>query len=531
MTSYIERIRGPVAESVVPINGTRRPAIDGIHPYALAIRRAWLERLDDLAGKPWVKGDAWDTNCFVTARKLVELANSPWAGYQITDARDDYFSHAPRDHAWDEREKCWDQGEKAATGVALSEPAEGQTLPDVTVLPEGHAGELEVDPLLRFNLIDWHGLKRTEDIGEDWLIEPLVAAGRMTALYSAPKAGKSLLVLELVAALALGQPLLDLPPRSPVSVLYIDFENDPRGDIKPRLEDMGHDLDDLEGKLHVASFPSVARFDTAQGGQDLLWVAQQVGARLVVIDTVSRTVGGEENDNNTWLNFYRNTGVPLKRDGIACLRLDHSGKDKERGMRGGSAKYGDVDAVWKLEMINEATVILECTANRMQIPVGTVTLVRESFPLAHKIASGDALKAALDAKATRVDHLLDALQVPSTASFREAGKALRTAGEKVENVPLAAAVRARKMRLDTPLPGVPGTPAEHPGTPGGSVPGTPPPLGGVRNISSGAPGTPSETDDELVSCKTCFKPTTAPIAEANDGLCATCFKATGQETR
>jgi hypothetical protein len=28
---------------------------------------------------------------------------------------------------------------------------------------------------------------------------------------------------------------------------------------------------------------------------------------VVVIDTISRAVGGEENDNDTWLNFYQYT--------------------------------------------------------------------------------------------------------------------------------------------------------------------------------------------------------------------------------
>jgi hypothetical protein len=56
----------------------------------------------------------------------------------------------------------------------------------------------------------------------------------------------------------------------------------------------------------------------------------------VVIDTVSRAIDGEENSNDTWLNQL----------GIAMIRLDHSGKDETKGMRGGSAKSGDVDAVW-----------------------------------------------------------------------------------------------------------------------------------------------------------------------------------------
>jgi hypothetical protein len=37
--------------------------------------------------------------------------------------------------------------------------------------------------------------------------------------------------------------------------------------------------------------------------------------------------------------------------GVACLRLDHFGKDAERGSRGSSAKNQDVDHVWELSAL------------------------------------------------------------------------------------------------------------------------------------------------------------------------------------
>ena len=59
-------------------------------------------------------------------------------------------------------------------------------------------------------------------------------------------------------------------------------------------------------------------------------------------------MGGEENDNDTWLNLYKHTGLALKQAQVAMIRLDHTGKDETKGQRGGSAKAGDVDAIWKL---------------------------------------------------------------------------------------------------------------------------------------------------------------------------------------
>lgn len=67
-----------------------------------------------------------------------------------------------------------------------------------------------------------------------------------------------------------------------------------------------------------------------------------------MIDTASRFVAGKENDSDTWLALYRLVHAPLKAAGIACWRLDHFGKDLERGARGSSAKTQDVDHVWEL---------------------------------------------------------------------------------------------------------------------------------------------------------------------------------------
>src|SRR5690606_29027366 len=123
----------------------------------------------------------------------------------------------------------------------------------------------------------------------------------------------------------------------------------------------------------------IAKLDTMAGAQELLAAAQVHECEVVVIDTVSRAVGGEENENDTWLSFYRNTGLAMKQAGIACLRLDHTGKDEDKGMRGGSAKYGDVDMVWKLSRITDETYQLTCTDNRLPVEQKELVLDREEF--------------------------------------------------------------------------------------------------------------------------------------------------------
>jgi hypothetical protein len=256
-------------------------------------------------------------------------------------------------------------------------------LPAVTIVNDpGAAPADDVLPTLRerFAALDWKKLW-ADDTVDEWVLEPLIPARRLVALFSPPKVGKSLLMLELAVGVARGTAVLGTTPK-PHRVLYVDFENDPRGDIRSRLIAMGFHPDDLTNLFYL-SYPRLAWLDTRAGGLELLAVAQEYECTVIIIDTISRAVSGEENVNDTWLAFYRNTGQLLKDAGIATVRLDHTGKDETKGMRGGSAKYGDVDAVWSMTRLAEQTFRLECTANRLPITEKLLLVERRFEPHLH----------------------------------------------------------------------------------------------------------------------------------------------------
>lgn len=233
----------------------------------------------------------------------------------------------------------------------------------------------------RFPLLNWHDLW-DDDTEEEWLAEPLIPKRRLIALYSLPKVGKSLLMLEIAASIANGKSVFGYPAQPPTNVLYVDFENDPRGDIRSRLQAMGYTPDAL-GNLHYLTFPTMAALDSKQGGDELLAAMHEYNDELAVIDTVSRAIAGEENDNDTWLAFYRHTGLQIKQAQKALVRLDHAGKDITKGQRGGSAKSGDVDAIWRLTRSTETRLDLECEAARFPITEKRITLRRAEGPLRH----------------------------------------------------------------------------------------------------------------------------------------------------
>jgi hypothetical protein len=299
----------------------------------------------------------------------------------------------------------------------------------------------------RFPRIDWVKLW-ADDTEDEWILEPLLPARRLVAMYSRPKVGKSLLMLEMAVGIARGAEVLGVVPEQK-RVLYVDFENDPRGDIRTRLQAMDVKPGDLDNLVYL-SYPALHWLDDPVGGLELLAVAVEYEVEVVVIDTISRAVNGEENDNDTWLKFYRATGVRLKAAGIACIRLDHTGKDEAKGMRGGSAKSGDVDAVWSMKALTENTFELECTANRLPITEKNITLTRQIDPLRHKVAGDHRAVAVRAVQEEIIGHLDRKIGKGTKITANAAVKLLKDGGHGKSRQTVLRAWRARNLRYGMP---------------------------------------------------------------------------------
>jgi len=238
--------------------------------------------------------------------------------------------------------------------------------------------------LKKFNRVDWTEVfEGTPE--EEWLVPGILCAGRSHAIYADAGVGKTLLMHDICAALSSGMSVLGLPAIEPITVLYIDHENTVHGDVVPHFRDMGYSASDLS-KLIYLSFPEMHSLDSYKGGLELEVALDEFEPSLVVIDTVSRTVAGDENANDTWLQFYNHAGKAIKKRGIAYVRLDHTGKNADAGMRGGSAKSGDVDLVWKLTRRKDGLeFLLKCEKTRVPIHEHTFGITRLLAPLRHQI--------------------------------------------------------------------------------------------------------------------------------------------------
>ena len=333
--------------------------------------------------------------------------------------------------------------QRAAAELAAREEAEAieALVRDVPRMVEEPETVLDI-PLAPW-LVDWPTAWECPIEATDWLLEPLIARGRGHALYAPAKTGKSLITLEAAAALATGRPFLSWPGGVRRHVLYMDYEMT-LADLIERLTTFGYGPDDDLSHLHYILLPSIPTLDTADGALVLVQTAIALGCEWVIIDTMGRAVVGEEDKNDTYRAFYRATGIALKSAGIAYHRLDHAGKDLERGQRGASAKNDDVDVVQKLTKLDGGAMRLEATHRRMNWVPERIDLAQIEDELAGTMSHVIAEDILMPEGVGQIIAVLDRLDAPVDISFRAARELLKGAGEKVRNAILAKAVKHRK---------------------------------------------------------------------------------------
>jgi hypothetical protein len=235
-----------------------------------------------------------------------------------------------------------------------------------------------------FPELDFYAIWETLDDPPDWVWEPFMERENSMAFYSRGGTGKSLFVLEGVAALCTG----GIPPgatasRAPIHVAYVDREN-PRKSIGRRLRAMGYKPSDFLPYLHYYRFPMVPPLDTPYGGQLFVEQMFRVGVELVVLDTTGKYLEGDEDKAATINNLDRYSIQPLTREGIAVLRIDHTGKDPTKGQRGSSAKEAIGDGAYFISREGEV-LTFTATKLREEISPEEIVFMRHRNPTRHTV--------------------------------------------------------------------------------------------------------------------------------------------------
>lgn len=281
----------------------------------------------------------------------------------------------------------------------------------------------------------WHVIKLRRLLGKnqaDWLIPGFMERGKLAALFGRPKAGKSLYALEQALKLV----------STEHTVLYMDEEND-LPEVYERALSMGYDLtESMEGQLIYKSFTDFC-VDDEDGAKGIVELAIKNEADLVILDSYAKFFkNGSQNDDRAINEAYRLTLKPLKKAGIAVLRLDHTGHENQERAAGSVQKIADVDHNWQMAKSEKDGVVMVTLSqkdNRTGRGEDTIALKRVTSPnLAHVpfSARGEEIDGSDDDEKARnlasemlrlgidlemsLDRITDALKVAGIATTRRA---------------------------------------------------------------------------------------------------------------
>ena len=225
--------------------------------------------------------------------------------------------------------------------------------------PEGGTVDL-VDPDEIFELFDIDQIAAMPP--PSWLIHEMLVEDGLTILYGDPGAGKSFISLDMGLRLAHGMDWHGKATK-PTGVLYIAGEG-VRG-IGKRIKGwrMKHGMEGVEAPFLLLPV-AVEILDEAQRGKLLRTIDAAVARAgfhigLIEIDTVSRALSGaDENGQEAMGQFVKACDAIRRHANASVLGVHHSGKDKDKGMRGSTVLLGACDASIRVSK-TEAMVTLK----------------------------------------------------------------------------------------------------------------------------------------------------------------------------
>ncbi|NLH83416.1 MAG: AAA family ATPase, partial [Phyllobacteriaceae bacterium] len=193
-----------------------------------------------------------------------------------------------------------------------------------------------------------------------WLVKGLLVDGGLSAIYGPPGTSKSFLALDLALHVAHGRNWFGRRV-TPSAVLYVSGE----GASGMRLRQKAWRQEKGNGtRAPFGLMPtSINLFDDDTGAEMLVAdvkahaAALDVPIRLIVLDTLSRMIGSGDEDKARDINVVVQHAEKIQREtGAHVLIVHHSGKDRDRGMRGSNALLGAADAVIEISRHEESGI-------------------------------------------------------------------------------------------------------------------------------------------------------------------------------
>jgi hypothetical protein len=196
-----------------------------------------------------------------------------------------------------------------------------------------------------------------------WLVKGALVNNGLSSIFGGPGTSKTFLAIDLALCVAHGRDWFGRRVTKG-AVVYVTGEGSSglRQRTKAWRQENGG-----EPRVPFVMVPtSVNLFDDDTGADalisDVAFHAQtlETPVRLIVLDTLSRMIGAGDEDKAKDINVVVQRAERLQREtGAHVLIVHHSGKDRDRGMRGSNALLGAVDAA--VEVVKHESGLCEAS--------------------------------------------------------------------------------------------------------------------------------------------------------------------------
>jgi hypothetical protein len=200
-----------------------------------------------------------------------------------------------------------------------------------------------------------------------WLVRGYVESDSLALLFGDPNCGKSFVAIDLACCIATGREWHGRKTKQG-AVFYIAGEGQNGLDRRFAAWSQGNDAPLTDAPIYTSSRPAMLRnekgaAEVANAVQALVDQTGEIPA-LIVVDTLARNFGGDENSTEDMGAFVANLDIFLRKSGewsAAVLVVHHCGKaDKTQG-RGNSALRGAIDAEYSLAIDEDKTITMQAT--------------------------------------------------------------------------------------------------------------------------------------------------------------------------
>jgi len=177
-----------------------------------------------------------------------------------------------------------------------------------------------------------------------WLIDGLIPAESFGVVFGEPGCGKSFTMVDMACSVASGEQWQGIDTGDEGIVVYISAEGGNGMRFRKRAWEQKHRKAPLMRVL-----PMTTIMDDPKDVGQLVQVLREYKKRIkqpikmIVVDTLNRSMMGNENDNSDMADFVRGCEKLQHEHKCGVVVVHHSGKDAERGARGASALKAATD--------------------------------------------------------------------------------------------------------------------------------------------------------------------------------------------